>query len=186
MRSKLKRLDEQFNLQTNKFKTLNSTWTPLSNKQSNTSVSCYCYLFVRGFQPMLLRISQNVYVFKIFAERVELVSHWVGVFNTISLRKAHNNILLIIKNRQFDLWSDKQRKWFLLSIMSKCRPPQLCFMEEAFDHFGVYERKDFTTRLPAQLSKRIFSLLSAKDLCRCAQVSSHWKHLSEDVSRFVF
>ena len=38
MRSKLKRLDEQVNLQTSKFKTINSTWTPLNNKQSNANV----------------------------------------------------------------------------------------------------------------------------------------------------
>ena len=34
-----------------------------------------------------------------------------------------------------------------------------------------YERKDFTQVLPTNLSMHIFSFLSAKDLCRCAQVT---------------
>ncbi|XP_016152524.1 PREDICTED: F-box only protein 16 [Ficedula albicollis] len=38
---------------------------------------------------------------------------------------------------------------------------------------------DFTTRLPRVLSLYIFSFLDPRSLCRCAQVSWHWKHLSE-------
>ncbi len=83
---------------------------------------------------------------------------------------------------KFDLWNDKQRKWFLMNILSRCRPNQICFLEEAFDQIGVFERKDFTAILPTNLSKHIFSFLSAKDLARCAQVSSHWKYLSEQVN----
>lgn len=52
-------------------------------------------------------------------------------------------------------------------------------MEEIFESFGIYERRDFTRTLPTNLSKHIFSFLSPKDLSRCAQVSSHWKQLSE-------
>jgi hypothetical protein len=52
-------------------------------------------------------------------------------------------------------------------------------MEDIFQQFGIYERKDFTTVLPKYISIYIFSFLSPKDLCRCAQVSSHWKYLSE-------
>ena len=84
------------------------------------------------------------------------------------------------------MWNDKQRKWFLLNILSRCRPPQLCYIEDVFNTHGIYERKDFTTVLPKHLSLRIFSFLSAKDLSRCAQVSSHWKFLSEQVSLFLF
>lgn len=43
----------------------------------------------------------------------------------------------------------------------------------------MYERRDFTRVLPSNLTERIFSFLSPQDLSRCAQVSSHWKTLSE-------
>ncbi|CAF0730595.1 unnamed protein product [Brachionus calyciflorus] len=125
---KLKRVKEQYDLETNKYKTLNSSWTPLKDKNSNKII---------------------------FEERVELVSNW------------------------FDLWSDKQRKWFLLNTLSRCTPTQLCFLEDTLSSFGVFERKDFTSVLPKYLSVYIFSFLSPKDLARCAQVSSHWKFLSE-------
>ena len=83
---------------------------------------------------------------------------------------------------KFDLWSDKQRKWFLLTIIARCRPPQICFLEDTFENYGAAERKDFTRVLPKYLSTYILSFLSPKDLSRCAQVSSHWKFLSEQVS----
>ena len=38
IKPKLKKLEEQYNLQTNKFKTLNSSWTPLVNKAANKTV----------------------------------------------------------------------------------------------------------------------------------------------------
>ncbi|RNA43582.1 epithelial cell-transforming sequence 2 oncogene-like [Brachionus plicatilis] len=125
---KIKRVREKFALETNKYKTVNSSWTPLKDRESN-------------------RI--------IFEERVELACNW------------------------FDLWTDKQRKWFLLNILSRCKPTQICFLEDTLNDIGVCERKDFTTLLPKYLSAYIFSFLSPKDLARCAQVSSHWKFLSE-------
>ncbi len=80
------------------------------------------------------------------------------------------------------MWSDKQRKWFLLNLFSRMRPSQICYMEEVFNAFGIYERKDFTSILPTNLSQKIFSFLSPQDLSRVAQVSSHWKYLSEKVN----
>ncbi len=91
----------------------------------------------------------------VFEERVDLVTNW------------------------FDLWNDKQRKWFLLNILSRCRPSQVCYIEDMFDNLGISERKDFTRVLPKYLSQHIFSYLSPKDLSRCSQVSSHWKYVSE-------
>lgn len=114
---------------TNKYKTLNSSWTPLGNSQANK---------------------------KLFEERIELCCNW------------------------FDLWSDKQRKQFLFAILSRCRPSQLCFIEEFFEYSGIAEHRDFTQIIPKNLSLKIFSYLSPKDLSRCAQVSSHWKYLSEN------
>jgi hypothetical protein len=53
LKPKLKKLQEQNTIQTNKLKTLNSTWTPLVTKHSNHSI---------------------------FEERTNLVSHWVSFF----------------------------------------------------------------------------------------------------------
>ena len=39
IKPKLKKLEETYNIQTNKFKTLNSSWTPLYNKNVNRSVN---------------------------------------------------------------------------------------------------------------------------------------------------
>ncbi len=52
-------------------------------------------------------------------------------------------------------------------------------MEDVFESFGIYERRDFTRVLPTDLSRLIFSYLSPQDLSRCAQVTSHWRSLSE-------
>ena len=82
------------------------------------------------------------------------------------------------------MWNDKQRKYFLLNILAKLRPSQIAYMEELFDAFGIYERKDFTRVLPTDLSRHIFAYLSPQDLSRCAQVSSHWKFLTEQVKFF--
>ena len=38
IKPKLKKLQEQYNLQTNKYKTLNSSWTPLKDKTANRNV----------------------------------------------------------------------------------------------------------------------------------------------------
>lgn len=35
---RLRKLEEQYNIQSNKFKVVNSSWTPLVNKSANTSV----------------------------------------------------------------------------------------------------------------------------------------------------
>jgi hypothetical protein len=115
-------------IQTNKYRALNSAWTPLANSQANKTL---------------------------FEDRTELCCNW------------------------FDLWSDKQRKQFLFAILSRCRPSQLYFIQGFFEYSGIAEHRDFTQVLPKNLSLKILSYLSPKDLCRCAQVSSHWKYLSE-------
>ena len=51
LKPKLRKLEEQNTIQTNKLKTLNSTWTPLTTKHANHSI---------------------------FEERTNLVSHWVS------------------------------------------------------------------------------------------------------------
>lgn len=88
-------------------------------------------------------------------ERNELVSHW------------------------FDVWTDRQRKHFLDTILRGCKRSQLLFMQNLFLEKVPLERLDFTTVLPRFLSLYIFSFLDPRSLCRASQVSWHWKFLSE-------
>jgi hypothetical protein len=47
MKPKLKKLQETYNnIQTSKFKTLNSSWTPLNDKNANTSVNFHFIVLV--------------------------------------------------------------------------------------------------------------------------------------------
>ena len=63
IKPKLKKLEEQYNIQSHKFKTINSSWTPLVNKTANRTV---------------------------FEERVDLASHWVQM--NINLRNSEIKI----------------------------------------------------------------------------------------------
>ncbi|CAL1534144.1 unnamed protein product [Lymnaea stagnalis] len=92
---------------------------------------------------------------QIFKERRDLVSHW------------------------FDLWTDSQRKRFLDVIFKQCSRSQYSFVQRWFSDNMALQHLDFTVVLPRFLSCYIFSFLEPKSLCRCAQVSWHWKFLSE-------
>ncbi|XP_063150664.1 epithelial cell-transforming sequence 2 oncogene-like [Candoia aspera] len=92
---------------------------------------------------------------QLYQERIRLVSHW------------------------FDLWTDKQRKQFLLLILSKCSKSQLKCAEKWFVENIPLTNVDFTTLLPRFISLYIFSFLSPKDLCAAAQINWHWKFLTE-------
>ncbi len=82
------------------------------------------------------------------------------------------------------MWNDKQRKWFLLSLLGRCRPPQLFYIRHVLDENKIYKAQDFTQVLPKYVSMYIFSFLSPRDLSRCAQTNSHWKYLTEQVSQY--
>ncbi|XP_077207427.1 epithelial cell-transforming sequence 2 oncogene-like isoform X2 [Paroedura picta] len=92
---------------------------------------------------------------QLFQERVRLISHW------------------------FDMWTDKQRKQFLHWILLKCGASQLKFVRKWFVENTPVIKVDFTNLLPRFISLYIFSFLSPKDLCAGAQVSWHWKFLTE-------
>uniref|UniRef100_A0A8C5QB53 Epithelial cell transforming 2 like n=1 Tax=Leptobrachium leishanense TaxID=445787 RepID=A0A8C5QB53_9ANUR len=92
---------------------------------------------------------------QLFHERVNLIGHW------------------------FELWTDKQRKHFLYSILTKSTKSQLKFVQDWFAEEGPVSKLDFTTVLPRFISLYIFSFLSPHDLCSIAQVSWHWRVLSE-------
>ncbi|XP_038623828.1 epithelial cell-transforming sequence 2 oncogene-like isoform X1 [Tachyglossus aculeatus] len=92
---------------------------------------------------------------QLFQERVGLISHW------------------------FDLWTDKQRKEFLHTILLKCSKSQLRFTQGWLAERIPASPVDFSTVLPRFISLFIFSFLNPKDLCAAAQVNWHWKFLTE-------
>uniref|UniRef100_F6PV75 Epithelial cell transforming 2 like n=1 Tax=Ornithorhynchus anatinus TaxID=9258 RepID=F6PV75_ORNAN len=95
------------------------------------------------------------YKSSLFQERVGLISHW------------------------FDLWTDKQRKQFLHTILLKCSKSQLRFTQGWLAERIPASAVDFSTVLPRFISLFIFSFLNPKDLCAAAQVNWHWKFLTE-------
>ncbi|XP_046583392.1 LOW QUALITY PROTEIN: epithelial cell-transforming sequence 2 oncogene-like [Haliotis rubra] len=92
---------------------------------------------------------------QIFKERRDLVSHW------------------------YDLWTDSQRKRFLDIIFHQSKRPQKKFVQDWFREYVPLQHLDFTSVLPRILSVYIFSFLEPKSLSRAAQVSWHWKFLTE-------
>ncbi|XP_063773510.1 epithelial cell-transforming sequence 2 oncogene-like isoform X2 [Pseudophryne corroboree] len=92
---------------------------------------------------------------QLFHERVNLIGHW------------------------YDLWTDKQRKQFLHSILTRSSRSQLKFVWSCFTEEVPVAKLDFTTVMPRFLSLYIMSFLSPHELCSAAQVSWHWKFLSE-------
>ncbi|KAF7690075.1 F-box only protein 16 isoform X2 [Silurus meridionalis] len=79
----------------------------------------------------------------------------------------------------FDKWSDSQRKLVLQDFFSRCSVGQLKFLHQTLCTQVPVEALDFTSVLPRIISLYIFSFLDPRSLCRCAQVSWHWKSLVE-------
>eukprot|EP00079_Xenopus_tropicalis_P031275 XP_017945046.1 PREDICTED: F-box only protein 16 isoform X2 [Xenopus tropicalis] len=79
----------------------------------------------------------------------------------------------------FDKWSDAQRRRILTDLLERCSLSQLKFCNSHLQEKVPREALDFTSILPRVLSLYIFSFLDPRSLCRCAQVSWHWKSLTE-------
>ncbi|XP_023662796.2 F-box only protein 16 [Paramormyrops kingsleyae] len=79
----------------------------------------------------------------------------------------------------FDKWTDSQRKLVLQDFFSRCSAVQLKFLRRDLCSRVPGDAQDFTAMLPRVLSLYIFSFLDPRSLCRCAQVSWHWKSLTE-------
>ncbi|XP_066553490.1 F-box only protein 16 [Amia ocellicauda] len=92
---------------------------------------------------------------KVFEERRDLLGKW------------------------FDKWTDSQRKQVLQDFFQRCSKAQLRFAGQVVHSRVPEEALDFTTQLPRVLALYVFSFLDPRSLCRCAQVSWHWKHLTE-------
>ncbi|XP_041419541.1 F-box only protein 16 isoform X2 [Xenopus laevis] len=92
---------------------------------------------------------------KVFEERCSLLGKW------------------------FDKWSDAQRRRILSDLLERCSLSQLKFCNIHLQGKVPRESLDFTSILPRVLSLYLFSFLDPRSLCRCAQVSWHWKSLTE-------
>ncbi|XP_075999868.1 epithelial cell-transforming sequence 2 oncogene-like isoform X2 [Genypterus blacodes] len=92
---------------------------------------------------------------QLFEERVKLLLHW------------------------FDLWTDRQRKHLLSCLLSGCSTSQLKYCRDLLVETLPVTQVDFTAVLPRFLSLYVMSFLSPLDLCSAAQVSWHWRMLSE-------
>uniref|UniRef100_A0A3B4X7W5 F-box domain-containing protein n=1 Tax=Seriola lalandi dorsalis TaxID=1841481 RepID=A0A3B4X7W5_SERLL len=90
---------------------------------------------------------------QLFEERMNLVLHW------------------------FDLWTDKQRKHLLHSLLTRCTESQLKYCRDLLIVAVPVTQVDFTVVLPRFLSLYVMSFLSPRDLCSAAQVSWHWRVL---------
>ena len=70
IKPKLKKLQEQYNLQTNKYKTLNSSWTPLKDKTANRNVLIFEFYLKKFFKSFKLKVERKKtfpFVFKKFS-----------------------------------------------------------------------------------------------------------------------
>ncbi|KAG7509145.1 F-box only protein 16 [Solea senegalensis] len=79
----------------------------------------------------------------------------------------------------FDRWSDSQRRAVLQDFVLSCSPGQLKFLSLIVSRRLPLQAADFTCLLPRALCLYIFSFLDPRSLCRCAQVSWHWKNIVE-------
>ncbi|KAJ4924053.1 hypothetical protein JOQ06_000295 [Pogonophryne albipinna] len=92
---------------------------------------------------------------QLFEERMTLVLHW------------------------FDLWTDRQRKHLLHSLLTRGTKSQLKYCRDLLMETLPVTHVDLTAVLPRFLSLYVMSFLSPRDLCSAAQVSWHWRMLSE-------
>ncbi|XP_039374692.1 F-box only protein 16-like isoform X1 [Mauremys reevesii] len=95
---------------------------------------------------------------------------------------CHRHVVLEVLRRgrmEFDKWTDGQRRRILIDLLERCSLAQQKFCSKQLQDRVPVEALDFTTKLPRVLSLYIFSFLDPRSLCRCAQVSWHWKYLTE-------
>ncbi|XP_043962664.1 F-box only protein 16 isoform X1 [Gambusia affinis] len=92
---------------------------------------------------------------KLFDERRQLLAKWFGS------------------------WSDSQRKAVLGDFVLRCSVEQLRFLSLTVSRRLPLQAADFTCLLPRALCLYLFSFLDPRSLCRCAQVSWHWRSIVE-------
>nr|XP_029134788.1 epithelial cell-transforming sequence 2 oncogene-like [Labrus bergylta] len=105
-------------------------------------------------------------------------STWTPLNNrtsNIQLFEERRNLLL----HWFDLWTDRQRKQLLYSLLTRCSKTQLKYCRDLLIETVPVTQVDFTAVLPRFLSLYVMSFLSPRDLCSAAQVSWQWRVLAE-------
>ncbi|KAM9334147.1 epithelial cell-transforming sequence 2 oncogene-like [Symphorus nematophorus] len=95
--------------------------------------------------------------------------------NNLQLFEERMNLLL----HWFDLWTDRQRKHLLHSLLTRCTRSQLKYCRDLLIETVPVTHVDFTAVLPRFLSLYVMSFLTPRDLCSAAQVSWHWRVLAE-------
>ncbi|XP_075994771.1 F-box only protein 16 [Genypterus blacodes] len=106
------------------------------------------------------------------------LSAWTPLNHTLSNSKVfaeRRNLLA----KWFDRWSHSQRKAVLQDFVLACSMGQLRFLSLSVSKQLPLLAADFTCLLPRALCLYLFSFLDPRSLCRCAQVSWHWKSIVE-------
>ncbi|KAK6295436.1 hypothetical protein J4Q44_G00346620 [Coregonus suidteri] len=121
-----------------------------------------------------------------FAPRTSLTSAKMqtkmSAWTPLNHQLSNNNVFEERRNllgKWFDKWSDGQRKAVLQDFFLRCSVGQLRFLRQNLTKRVPEENLDFTSVLPRVLSLYVFSFLDPRSLCRCAQVSWHWKGIVE-------
>uniref|UniRef100_A0A7M4E2S7 F-box protein 16 n=1 Tax=Crocodylus porosus TaxID=8502 RepID=A0A7M4E2S7_CROPO len=106
------------------------------------------------------------------------MSMWTPLNHQLMNDKASTAQRSLIQVK-FDKWTDNQRRRILVDLFQRCSLAQQKFCVKQLQERVPVEALDFTTQLPRTLSLYVFSFLDPRSLCRCAQVSWHWKYLTE-------
>ncbi|XP_015247369.1 PREDICTED: F-box only protein 16 [Cyprinodon variegatus] len=105
-------------------------------------------------------------------------SAWTPLNHPLINTKIFDERRLLLA-KWFDRWSDSQRKAVLQDFMLNCSEEQLQFLNLKVNKVLPLQTADFTCLLPRVLCLYLFSFLDPRSLCRCAQVSWHWKSIVE-------
>uniref|UniRef100_H3C3W1 F-box domain-containing protein n=1 Tax=Tetraodon nigroviridis TaxID=99883 RepID=H3C3W1_TETNG len=97
--------------------------------------------------------------------------------NSCNLHLFEDRVDLVL--RWFDLWTDRQRKHLMASLLGRCTSSQLRCCRDLLMETLPVARLDLAAALPRVLSLKVMSFLNPRDLCAAAQVSWHWRFLAE-------
>nr|XP_019967026.1 PREDICTED: F-box only protein 16 isoform X1 [Paralichthys olivaceus]XP_019967027.1 PREDICTED: F-box only protein 16 isoform X1 [Paralichthys olivaceus] len=106
------------------------------------------------------------------------LSAWTPLNHPLTNSKVFEERRTLLK-KWFDRWSDSQRRAVLQDFVLSCSQEQLKFLSLSVSRQLPLQAADFTCQLPRALCLYIFSFLDPRSLCRCAQVSWHWKSIVE-------
>ncbi|XP_051265563.1 F-box only protein 16 isoform X2 [Dicentrarchus labrax] len=106
------------------------------------------------------------------------LSTWTPLNHPLSNSKVFEERRNLLA-KWFDKWSDSQRRAVLQDFVLSCSQEQLKFLSLSLSRRLPLQAADFTCLLPRALCLYLFSFLDPRSLCRCAQVSWHWKSMVE-------